>query len=116
METEEIKQMISKKVAVVKESFISLFEIFTDAFPLDQYEDEFDEYTLAVLSYNATILMMEKILNYSDYFERECHITERNRKRMLKDMKTMKLLDYPNSHFDHDYVKNVVDNICRNAK
>ena len=28
METEEIKQMISKKGAVVKESFISLFEIF----------------------------------------------------------------------------------------
>lgn len=116
METEEIKQMISKKGAVVKESFKSFFGIFIDAFPLDQYEDEFDEYTLAVLSYNATILMMEKILNYSDYFERECHITERNRKRMLKDMKTMKLLDYPNSHFDHDYVKNVVDNICRNAK
>ena len=35
METEEIKQMISKQGAVVKESFISLFEIFTDAFPLD---------------------------------------------------------------------------------
>jgi len=116
METEEIKQMINKKGAVAKESFDSFFELFIEAFPIDQFEGEFDEYTLAIVSYNATILMMEKILIYSDYFEKECHITERNRKRILKDLKAMKLIDYPSSFFDHNYVRNVVDNICRNAK
>lgn len=111
MTTEELKQIISKRGAVAKTIFYTIFDKHKDMYDDDNLPDEFNEEFLAVISYNATILLMEKIRDNQYFFEKICHVTERNRNRMFKDMKVMKLLDYPNGSTEHYYEKEFVNSL-----
>ena len=105
MTTEELTQKISKKGAVAKTSFNTWLGVLMDSYIPD------DEETLAIMSYNMTILLMEKIRDYPVFFQKKCHISERSRNRMLKDLETMTLLNYPDGSDNHDYEKYIVDSL-----
>lgn len=111
MTTEEIEQMISKKGAVVKTSFYSFLTTYIEVLDEGYFPDGFDEETVAIVSYNATLILMEKIRDNPIAFEKRCHVTERNRKRMLKDMETMTFLSYPNGSINHDFEKEIINSL-----
>lgn len=112
MKKEELTQEIGKKGAVAKTLFYSFYKILDDVYGSGScLIDKFDEDTLAIMSYNTSIFMMEKIRDYPDFFERRCKVKERNRKRMLKDLETMTLQEHHYEFIDVDYEKEVVDNL-----
>lgn len=111
MTTEELKQIISKRGAVAKTIFYTIFDIYKEWYDDNNLPDGLNEEYLAVISYNATILLMEKIRDNQDFFEKNYHVNERNRNRMLKDMKVMTLLDYPDGSTEHNYEKEYVNSL-----
>ena len=83
--------MVNKKGSIVRQMF---FSYLSNLKHTHLYED-FDNDTLATCVYNITVLGMKKILENSNFFEKECKIRERNRIRMRKDLENMVRLKYP---------------------
>lgn len=93
MTKKEIEKIIIPKGIVAKDTFYTLFQIYyIDRTGMIEIPDYYDEDTVAAICYNATILFMNKVLEHSDYFEKNYNIKERNRIRVRKDLETMELL------------------------
>ena len=109
MTIEEIKRTIEKKGYVAKTAFYVFFDYYMAELENGVYPFYYNEDFIVIMSYNTTILLMERIRDNQHYYEKECNINKRIRNRMLKDMKTMTLQRHPDGTTNYDYERHIVN-------
>lgn len=107
MNIDDILMMVDKRGGIVKDIFFTKFAFLIDNWFLT---DGCKVVGLAIVSYNFTISMLKDILDNPEFYERVCHIKERNRKRIIKDLEKMSPIDYSDDYGSFD-LKNIEENM-----
>lgn len=100
MTANEIQKMINQKGAATQQIFKAYTDLLKQRRNDGKFKELFDDDFIATYSYNCTILLLNKILVFPSFFDRECSVKERNRKRIRKDLETMKRLSYSDKYDD----------------
>jgi hypothetical protein len=111
MTYDDITKLINKRGDTTKTVFYSTY---TKILYIEFQEKSFNDATaLSIFCYNVTILILNLILEYPDFFE-DYNINKRRRNQIVRDLKHMKRIEYPEYYgpsFSEEYEIYIVEDL-----